>query len=259
MTWAFSESTGYSSIGLPTAAQNRQTSPWASTVRAPTPYARILTRAAVKKACHRHDFGYRNYKRQCRFTKLGKERIDKNFKKDMYFQCGKHKATKGLCKLIARLYYKAVKHWGKRNASENLTRNIRSIAGDWKSLGPAIAIEHKLLASGGLHGLIARDGQLANETEAGHGEPWDSEGDGWSDKDEDELSVSELGLGDKGDHSRFLVAVSVGPDGSVKLTANGVTQLLPPGVVDVDDDTVADAWRKVIGTILGDVPPALSA
>jgi hypothetical protein len=31
-------------------------------------------------ACHRHDFGYRNYKAQNRFTDAGKLRIDNNFR-----------------------------------------------------------------------------------------------------------------------------------------------------------------------------------
>jgi hypothetical protein len=31
-------------------------------------------------ACHRHDFGYRNYKAQNRFTSAGKAKVDSNFK-----------------------------------------------------------------------------------------------------------------------------------------------------------------------------------
>lgn len=33
-------------------------------------------------ACHRHDFGYHNYRHQNRFTESGKLRIDDNFKKE---------------------------------------------------------------------------------------------------------------------------------------------------------------------------------
>jgi len=33
-------------------------------------------------ACHRHDFGYRNYKNQNRFTDANKLKIDDNFKKE---------------------------------------------------------------------------------------------------------------------------------------------------------------------------------
>jgi len=33
-------------------------------------------------ACHRHDFGYHNYRKQNRFTAGGRLRIDDNFKKE---------------------------------------------------------------------------------------------------------------------------------------------------------------------------------
>lgn len=33
-------------------------------------------------ACHRHDFGYRNYKKQSRFTDSNRLKIDNNFKKE---------------------------------------------------------------------------------------------------------------------------------------------------------------------------------
>jgi len=36
-------------------------------------------------ACDRHDFGYRNYKRQSRFTSSNRLRIDDNFKKESVF------------------------------------------------------------------------------------------------------------------------------------------------------------------------------
>ncbi|KAF2477757.1 uncharacterized protein BDR25DRAFT_330420 [Lindgomyces ingoldianus] len=35
-------------------------------------------------SCHRHDFGYRNYKIQSRFTSSAKANIDNNFKSDLY-------------------------------------------------------------------------------------------------------------------------------------------------------------------------------
>ncbi|WP_376774709.1 phospholipase [Saccharothrix violaceirubra] len=59
-------------------------------------------------ACHRHDFGYRNYKRQARFTEASRLRIDDRFKADMYQQCGSNWA----CKRTADLYYKAVREFG---------------------------------------------------------------------------------------------------------------------------------------------------
>ena len=59
-------------------------------------------------ACHRHDFGYRNYKKQSRFNETTRLRIDNNFKSDMYKQCGSNIA----CKWTADLYYKAVREFG---------------------------------------------------------------------------------------------------------------------------------------------------
>ncbi|KAF2177764.1 hypothetical protein K469DRAFT_528671, partial [Zopfia rhizophila CBS 207.26] len=66
------------------------------------------------QSCQRHDFGYRNYKKQNRFTDAGKARIDSNFKSDMYNQC----STEGgafevaACKGVADVYYEAVKEFG---------------------------------------------------------------------------------------------------------------------------------------------------
>ncbi|KAK4243898.1 secretory phospholipase [Corynascus novoguineensis] len=54
-------------------------------------------------ACHRHDFGYRNYKKQNRFTDDGKLSIDNNFKDD----------AKGACEALAEVYYSAVRAFGR--------------------------------------------------------------------------------------------------------------------------------------------------
>ncbi|GGK34619.1 hypothetical protein GCM10010124_29130 [Pilimelia terevasa] len=58
--------------------------------------------------CHRHDFGYRNYKRQQRFTAASRRKIDANMKKDHYGTCGADFA----CRRIADLYYNAVRKFG---------------------------------------------------------------------------------------------------------------------------------------------------
>ncbi|KAF2738791.1 hypothetical protein EJ04DRAFT_26519 [Polyplosphaeria fusca] len=76
------------------------------------------------QCCHRHDFGYRNYKKQGRFTDGGKASIDSNFKKDMYNQC----QTEGgafevaACKGVADVYYEAVKNFGSKRAVEFLEK-----------------------------------------------------------------------------------------------------------------------------------------
>ncbi|WP_235926438.1 phospholipase [Actinokineospora pegani] len=60
------------------------------------------------KACHRHDFGYRNYKRQSRFTEANRLRIDNNFKEDLYEIC----AGNWSCNRTADVYYAAVRQFG---------------------------------------------------------------------------------------------------------------------------------------------------
>ena len=59
-------------------------------------------------ACHRHDFGYRNYKRQSRFTESNRLRIDNQFKADLYTQCG----SSWTCRRTADVYYSAVRQFG---------------------------------------------------------------------------------------------------------------------------------------------------
>ncbi|HUQ55395.1 phospholipase [Lentzea sp.] len=68
-------------------------------------------------ACHRHDFGYRNFKRQSRFTEPNRLRIDDNFKSDMYHQCGGN----WTCKRTADIYYAAVREFGAGGSSTAAT------------------------------------------------------------------------------------------------------------------------------------------
>jgi hypothetical protein len=60
------------------------------------------------RACFRHDFGYRNYKRQGRFTEAARLRIDQRFKSDMYVIC----AGRWACNRFADVYYAAVRRYG---------------------------------------------------------------------------------------------------------------------------------------------------
>jgi hypothetical protein len=60
------------------------------------------------RACFRHDFGYRNYKRQGRFTEAARLRIDNRFKSDMYVVC----AGSWACNRFADVYYAAVRRYG---------------------------------------------------------------------------------------------------------------------------------------------------
>ncbi|KAK0725845.1 p15 like protein, partial [Lasiosphaeris hirsuta] len=67
-------------------------------------------------ACHRHDFGYRNFRAQSRFTDSGKLKIDNNFKTDLYYQCSSSSAA-GVCKALADVYYAAVRAFGGSDAT----------------------------------------------------------------------------------------------------------------------------------------------
>ncbi|MCG8917300.1 phospholipase [Actinokineospora sp. PR83] len=60
------------------------------------------------KACYRHDYGYRNYKKQGRFTEDNRLRIDNNFKSDLYTIC----AGNWSCNRTADVYYTAVRQFG---------------------------------------------------------------------------------------------------------------------------------------------------
>lgn len=92
------------------------------TVRAQRPYADQLDWSSdgcsnspdnpfgfnLVKACYRHDFGYRNYKRQGRFTEANRLTIDNKFKSDMYTICNGNWA----CNRFADVYYAAVRQFG---------------------------------------------------------------------------------------------------------------------------------------------------
>ncbi|KAI9163090.1 hypothetical protein HJFPF1_04688 [Paramyrothecium foliicola] len=62
-------------------------------------------------ACHRHDFGYHNYRAQSRFTVSNKKRIDDNFLADLRFQC-QSTSVVGVCNALAQVYYAAVRAFG---------------------------------------------------------------------------------------------------------------------------------------------------
>lgn len=79
-------------------------------------------------SCHRHDFGYRNTKAQKRFTKAMKDRIDGQFKKDLYSYCSQFSgwsSWKGVkCRRIADVYVAAVRKFGKREDFESAIESV---------------------------------------------------------------------------------------------------------------------------------------
>lgn len=58
--------------------------------------------------CYRHDFGYRNYKKQGRFNETTRKTIDDNLYSDLKGICGSNVA----CKATAWTYYEAVRQFG---------------------------------------------------------------------------------------------------------------------------------------------------
>lgn len=74
---------------------------------------------AVENSCYRHDFGYRNFKAQSRFSDANKLKIDNNFKTDLYNQCSSESFA-SVCRRLADVYYTAVRAFGKKAALEVL-------------------------------------------------------------------------------------------------------------------------------------------
>ncbi|CEJ81531.1 Putative Secretory phospholipase A2 [[Torrubiella] hemipterigena] len=72
-------------------------------------------------SCQRHDFGYRNTKKQNRFKEM-KTKIDDNFHNDLYKYCSQFhglSSWKGVeCRRLADIYVAAVRKFGKREEDE---------------------------------------------------------------------------------------------------------------------------------------------
>lgn len=75
-------------------------------------------------SCQRHDFGYRNTKKQGRHTEPLRKRIDDKFKEDLYAECSQYKgweSAKGVeCRRIADVYYAAVRRCGDGNCLDKV-------------------------------------------------------------------------------------------------------------------------------------------
>ena len=80
-----------------------------------------------KPPCHRHDFGYKNYKRQKRFNEESELKIVNNFGKDMHEECARHEGVRGShCRTMAKTYYFGVRHFGKQYVPTSLKVSIDS-------------------------------------------------------------------------------------------------------------------------------------
>lgn len=67
-----------------------------------------------RDGCDRHDFGYRNYQLQERFTDQNRKRIDGQFRDDLHSTCEQDPDVldKATCHGTAEIYYAAVRQFG---------------------------------------------------------------------------------------------------------------------------------------------------
>jgi len=71
-------------------------------------------------SCYRHDFGYRNYKKQKRFSENNREKVDNNLMGDMYNVCKQYSGRKvDLCRRVADAYYIMVRLCGSGETCTN--------------------------------------------------------------------------------------------------------------------------------------------
>ncbi|KAK4194536.1 prokaryotic phospholipase A2-domain-containing protein [Triangularia verruculosa] len=101
-------------------------------------------------ACHRHDFGYHNFRAQNRFTVSGKLRIDNQFKTDLYFQCN-GSTLSGICRGLADVYYAAVRAFGGDDATPGKRETREDLVKEYEE---KLAIYHALVAQAEADGLI---------------------------------------------------------------------------------------------------------
>ncbi|KAK4646180.1 hypothetical protein QC761_208170 [Podospora bellae-mahoneyi] len=101
-------------------------------------------------ACHRHDFGYHNYRAQNRFTESGKLRIDNNFKTDLYYQCSTVSLS-GVCRSLADVYYAAVRAFGGGDATPGKRETHDELVKEYEE---KLAIYNALVAQAEADGLI---------------------------------------------------------------------------------------------------------
>ncbi|KAK4170931.1 prokaryotic phospholipase A2-domain-containing protein [Triangularia setosa] len=101
-------------------------------------------------ACHRHDFGYHNFRAQNRFTESGKLRIDNQFKTDLYYQCS-GVTLSGPCRALADVYYAAVRAFGGGDASPGKRETHEELVKEYEE---KLAIYNALVAQAEADGLI---------------------------------------------------------------------------------------------------------
>ncbi|KAG6020429.1 hypothetical protein E4U41_002838 [Claviceps citrina] len=96
-------------------------------------------------ACERHDFGYRNYKAQGRFTPSSRSAIDSNLRSDLYYQCDSVVAKK-VCTALADVYYAAVRAFGGSSTPEQMPDAAPASLQDAPAQDPARPADKKPLS-----------------------------------------------------------------------------------------------------------------
>ncbi|KAF2649581.1 hypothetical protein K491DRAFT_610442 [Lophiostoma macrostomum CBS 122681] len=85
-------------------------------------------------ACYRHDFGYRNYQNQLRWSEFTREKLDKNLFKDLKDICS------GVKEGVAEIYFDAVRAFGggdgsaqkealRQQVDEQVERRVKVVSG----------------------------------------------------------------------------------------------------------------------------------
>lgn len=87
-------------------------------------------------ACHRHDFGYRNYKAQARFDETSRLSLDTLFRADLYSVCGRN----WVCQRTADIYYAAVREFGGGYRSTAATLRRPEVAQELALLTSRVAV-----------------------------------------------------------------------------------------------------------------------
>ncbi|KAF3941020.1 hypothetical protein ABW19_dt0201521 [Dactylella cylindrospora] len=88
-------------------------------------------------SCFRHDFGYRNFKAQTRFTDDNRERLDDKFLEDMHAQCDNQFGrwyqfiSKFWCKKVAGIYFLFVRLCGNDQCTIDRAKEILKDVLNW--------------------------------------------------------------------------------------------------------------------------------
>jgi hypothetical protein len=80
-------------------------------------------------SCQRHDFGYRNYKKQGRFDEANRKKLDDNFLADLKIMCELEAGFRATnCIKIAKTYHKMVRNFGHVD-SDKTVKKVEDEAG----------------------------------------------------------------------------------------------------------------------------------